>query len=131
MSKIKFIVIQPNTIKIDGEFDHIIVPGVDGDFGISEDHTPFITKIRSGILKTYKNSRKEQYAIHDGFVTVENNKVTVICDVIESTVEIDRNRAEQSKERAEKRLKSNKEDVDFRRAESALKRSLVRLSLTK
>ena len=71
------------------------------------------------------------YAIHDGFVTVENNIIKIVCETIERSSEIKTKRAESSKKRAEKRLKSSTEKTDFRRAEASLKRALVRLSLTK
>lgn len=129
MSKIHIKVIQPTQIRIDAEYDHIIVPGVDGDFGISFDHTPFITKIRTGVLQLFQNDKSEDFAIHDGFVSVENNVVTIICDTIEKKDEIDAARARASKERAEKRLKSNEENINFRRAEASLKKALVRLEL--
>ena len=129
MSKIHIKVIQPTQIRIDAEYDHIIVPGVDGDFGISFDHTPFITKIRTGVLQLFQIENCEEYAIHDGFVTVENNVVKIVCDTIERKDEIDIERAKASKERAEERLKSSKENINFRRAEASLKKALVRLEL--
>jgi len=129
MIKIHIKVIQPNQIRIDKKYDHVIVPGVDGDFGISFDHTPFITKIRTGVLRLFQNDKCEEYAIHDGFVTVENNIVTIVCDTIERKDEIDIARAKASKERAEERLKSSKENINFRRAEASLKKALVRLEL--
>ncbi len=129
MGKIHIKVIQPTQIRIDAEYDHIIVPGVDGDFGISFDHTPFITKIRTGVLQLFQNNKSEDYAIHDGFVTVENNAVTIICDTIEKKDEIDIARAKASRERAEKRLKSSEENINFRRAEASLKKALIRLEL--
>lgn len=129
MAKILLEVIQPTRCKIRGEFDHVIVPGVDGDFGISENHTPFITKIRPGILQLFQGKKNDRYAIHDGFVTVDNNRVIIVCEVIEHEKEIDLKRAESARQRADKRLKSTAEEIDFRRAEFALKRSLVRLEL--
>jgi len=129
MDKLHLEIIQPTKIKIQDDFNHIIVPGVDGDFGVDLNHTPFITKIRPGILQLYKGNRIDKYAIHDGFVTVENNIIVVVCDTIEKENEINNIRAEDSKKRAEKRLKSTEKDIDFRRAETSLKRALVRLQL--
>lgn len=129
MNKIHIKVIQPTQVRIDKEYDHVIVPGVDGDFGISFDHTPFITKIRTGVLQLFQNEKCEEYAIHDGFVTVENNIITIVCDTIEKKDEIDIVRANASRERAEERLKSSKENINFRRAEASLKKALVRLEL--
>ncbi len=129
MAKIKLEIIQPSKDKIESEFDHLIIPGIDGDFGISENHTPFITKIRPGILQLFNGNTSDEYAIHDGFVTVDSNNVKIVCDILEHSSEIDKARASEAKQRAEKRLKSNQEDTDFRRAEFALKRSLVRMEV--
>lgn len=129
MGKIKIKIIQPIKNVISGYFDHVIVPGVEGDFGISEGHTPFITKLRPGIIQLFNNNKTDNYAVHDGFVTIDNNIIKIVCDVLEHESEIDKKRASAAKERAEKRLKSNQSDIDFRRAEFALKRSLVRLEL--
>jgi len=130
MNKLHLEIIQPTKIKIRDDFDHIIVPGVDGDFGVDLNHTAFITKIRPGILQLYKGKKIDKYAIHDGFVTVENNIIVIVCDTIENENEIKYKRAEDSKKRAEKRIKSSGKDIDFRRAEISLKRALVRLHLS-
>jgi len=126
---LKLKVIQPTRTVIDTECEHVIIPGIDGDFGVSEDHTPFITKIRVGNLIVYYNNTKgvERFAIHDGFVTVENNVIRIVCEVIERSDEIDFKRAEQAKKRAEERMASSDTDIDYRRAESSLKRALSRI----
>jgi len=129
MDKLLIEIIQPSGILISGEFDHIIIPGVEGDFGVSINHIPFITKIRPGILEIFSGDEAKIFAIHDGYVSVENNQVKIVSETIESDEKIDTSRAEKAKERAEKRMKSSKEDTDFRRAELALKRALVRLNL--
>ena len=129
MDKIHLEVIQPTQTKINEDVDHVIIPGVEGDIGISLDHTPLITKIRTGVLFLYNGSNIEKYAIHDGFATIENNTVIIVCEVIEKFSEIDEARASAAKERAEKRLKDNAENTDFRRAELALRRALARLDI--
>ncbi len=129
MDKVLLEIIQPTTTKINAEFDQLIIPGIDGDFGVLPDHTPFMTIIRPGILSMINGSDIKEYSIHDGFVTVENNHVKIVCEIIESADEIDKNRAEESKSRAEKRLKTIKEKIDYRRAEISLRKAMARLSL--
>ena len=131
MAKVHLEVLQPTTTKIDGDFDHVIIPGIDGDFGVYPDHTPFITQIRQGILRVFNDDTEEKYAIHDGFVTVENSKVNIVCEVIEKASEIDEKRAKAALERAEQRMKSTNENINFRRAEASLKRALARLEAIK
>lgn len=129
MSNIHVEIVQPTGVKLDLMIDSIILPGIDGDFEVLADHTPFITKLRPGTLFIQKEDQEIKYAIHDGFVTVENNRIIVISDTVESSSEIDIKRAEAAKERAEKRLFSeNKESIDFRRAEIALHRAIARIN---
>ena len=129
MEKIFVEIIQPKRILVSGEYDQIIIPGVEGDFGVLANHTPFITKLRPGILEFISNDNSEAFEIHNGYVNIQNNQVKIVCETIEKREEIDINRAKQAKERAEMRMKSNEENIDFRRAELALKRALVRLNL--
>ncbi len=131
-NKVNLKIIQPDRTKLEGEFDHIIIPGEEGDFGVYSDHTPMITRIRPGELQLYSGDGITYYAVHDGFVTIDSDKVILICEIIEEEKDIDKNRAEDSLKRAEARLKHSTEgEVDFRRAELSLKRALVRLSLAK
>ena len=126
-------IIEPTKTSINGEFEHVIIPGIDGDIGVYEGHTPFITKIRSGVLTLYtgKKDQKEKFAIHDGFVMIEENSIKIIIELIESKDQIDVNRAEKARERAEKRINSPNADLDYKRAELALKRAVARLKVIK
>lgn len=120
-------VLQPLRSKIDEECESVIVPGIDGDFQVFEGHTPFITKIRPGTLYVMNKSDEQKYAIHDGFVTVENDEIIILSEVMEGSDSIDSTRAEEAKTRAEQRLKEKVEGTDFRRAEAALKRAIARI----
>lgn len=126
-------VIQPQNVKLEKEFDHVIIPGVEGDFGVSEGHTPFLTRIRPGVLQVFENmnGEAETLAVHDGFAMVEPKKVTIVCETVEYSKEIDAKRAEAAKERAEQRLKEKPDDMNFRRAELALAKAIARISARK
>ena len=90
-----------------------------------------MTLIRPGILKLYQGGTLIEYAIHDGFVTVENNKIVIICETIEGVQDLDVKRAKNAKTRAEKRLKLTDGNIDYRRAEASLKRAVARLAIRK
>lgn len=127
MDKIRLEVLQPFRKKVDEGFDHLILPGVDGDFGIMPEHTAAITQLRPGVITGWQGDEKRKWAVHDGFVSVENNHVRIVCEVIEEASEIDIKRAEDAKQRAERRLKVQEKDTDFRRAEAALHRAMTRI----
>ena len=67
-------------------------------------------------------------AVHGGIIEILKDKVTVLAEVAEWPDEIDVNRANEAKQRAERRLASKDSDIDTVRAEAALKRSLARLN---
>ena len=129
MSSISVEIITPTTIKHKGDAQQVIVPGIDGDFEILLGHTPFLTKLRPGIL-SIKSESSKQFAVHDVFITVERDKVKIVCETIEENNEIEKDRAEISKLRAQKRLKDvNNKSIDMRRAEYALKRAVARIKV--
>ncbi|MCJ7833709.1 MAG: F0F1 ATP synthase subunit epsilon, partial [Deltaproteobacteria bacterium] len=77
-----------------------------------------------------KDNQLEYMAVTGGFAEISNNKVTILAEAAERAREIDVDRAKRARERAEKRLAMVRtEAIDFLRAESALKRSLVRLRI--
>jgi len=117
----------PLGIFLEKDVGEIVVPGGEGYFGVQYGHTPFITSIIPGILTVYYKEYKEKYSIHNGFVIVDLDKVSILTETIEKPEGIDINRAGKAKKRAEIRLREKKEDTDFRRAEAALRRAVARL----
>jgi F-type H+-transporting ATPase subunit epsilon len=62
------------------------------------------------------------------------NKVTVLTETAEMAEEIDLERAERAKRRAEERLRewsTTVADIDFERASAALERALTRLQVAR
>jgi F-type H+-transporting ATPase subunit epsilon len=104
--------------------------GALGEFGILPNHIPFLTTLQPGELRYRKGNQLEYLAVTGGFAEVSDNKVTILAEAAERAREIDVERARRAKERAEKRLAQAKvEAIDYTRAEAALKRSLIRLSI--
>ena len=80
-------------------------------------------------LVFWRDGNVREAALHDGFVQIQKDKVTVLAESCEWPDEIDANRAEKAKERAERRLTSGSKEVDMVRAELALKKALIRIDL--
>jgi hypothetical protein len=57
------------------------------------------------------------------------DQVAVLSDVAERPEEIDLERARKSRERAETRIATGGDDIDFRRAELKLQRAMIRIQL--
>ena len=122
-------IITPKGVFFEDDVSEIVAPGTEGDFGVQLGHTPFISSVRPGILKIYKNDKPDIYTLMNGFVMVDVDKIRIFTEIIEHPEEIDLKRAERAKARAEKRLQEKKEETDLRRAEAALRRAVARISL--
>jgi len=108
----------------------VIVPGSEGVLGILPRHTPLITTLSYGELQVKMEGEPDQFfAIGGGFMEVQPFHVIVMADSAEQAEEIDVDRAEAARQRAEEYLAKAKADrsIDLARAEAALRRSITRI----
>jgi F-type H+-transporting ATPase subunit epsilon len=112
--------------------DEISAPGINGYFTVLPGHTPYLVILDRGIL-SYRKANKWFYAtVLEGFVEVLPDRVMVLAENSETSEEINLDRALEAKKRAEDRLKeTNSSDVDFERAQAALKRAILRINAKK
>lgn len=114
----------------DDQVNMVIAPGGEGVLGILPRHTPLLTALTYGELQIKKEGQEDQFfAIGGGFMEVQPDHIVVLADVAERAEEIDVERAEAARHRAEEFLSRAKEEEDFARAESALRRSIIRLKV--
>lgn len=99
----------------------------DGELGILPGHIPLVAPLAIGVARLKNNEDTEKVAISGGFMEVRPDKVTILAQSAEKASDIDLSRANEAKERAERRLQAKQDDIDFRRAELALKRAMNRL----
>ena len=107
----------------------VVVPGVDGYFGVLPGHAPFLTSLGIGEL-SYKDATGTHFlAAADGFVEVLPNRVTVLARLCEPAREIDIERAREAKRRAEESMKqaAKMSDQDMLKIELSMKKALTRL----
>lgn len=107
----------------------IIAPGVEGVLGILPHHAPLMTMLLPGELIIKKDNEENYLCVTGGFLEVRPDKVIILADASEHCEEIDIERAEAAKRRAEERLKSQAPNIDHAKAEAALRRSIARLKV--
>ena len=113
------------------QVDSVSVPGVEGDFDVFPEHTPFLTSLRPGVLSYRMGEETRYFAISAGFAEVIPDRVIILAQAAESAASISERRAKEAKERAKRRLESASKglaEIDVRRAEIALLRAVARLS---
>jgi F-type H+-transporting ATPase subunit epsilon len=109
------------------EVNTVVAPGVEGELGILSHHAPLITMLKPGEVLIRKDSEETYLFVSGGFLEVRPDKIIILADACERCEEIDIERAEAAKHRAEERLKTRTPQIDVARAQAALLRALVRL----
>ena len=132
MSKNLFLDIVTPVKKIfSGEVQSFSAPGIVGSFQTLFNHAPLLTQISTGEIKLIDESGKITfYATSGGFVEVNKNKIILLADSAECSNEINIQRALQSKQRAEERIKNKNSELNLIRAQTSLTRALNRLKVS-
>ncbi len=123
-------VVTPEKAVVKEAVQTVVAPGMLGEFGVLSGHTPFLTTVKTGIVRFTDETGKEKYLfVSGGFAEALPNKVTILAESAEVSDDIDVERAKAALERAEKRLseKEQKDKIDRIRAKAALDRALVRV----
>ncbi len=122
-------IVTPERLVVKDSAEEMQIPGKNGYLGILPGHAPLITELQVGEI-TYRNDGVTKHlAVAWGFAEVLPDRVTILAETAEKAEEIDVNRAEEAKTRAEERLKSGNTDTDFDRAQTALERAETRLQV--
>lgn len=130
MSQIHVRIITP--VGIYKEFDASIIniQTEDGDQGILPNHMPIVTMLKVGKMECEEETGRNIYAVSGGLFYFHDNQAEILSDAVENKNDIDVDRAEQAKDRAEKRIQSNDPNIDLKRAELALKKAVNRINIS-
>jgi len=124
-------IICPDRVFYEGKASMLEFNTSEGEVGIYKNHVPMTMIIAPGVMTITEENGSREAAIHAGFVEVLQESITVLAEVAEWPEEIDVNRAEEAKVRAERRISERAADTDLARAETALSRAIARIYVTK
>jgi F-type H+-transporting ATPase subunit epsilon len=133
MKTIKVSIVTPDGPVYESDVEMVIAKAQSGELGILPGHIPMVAPLAIGVvrLKTAGGKQDDLVAVSGGILEVRPEKVTILAQAAEKAENIDVERAQRAKERAEQRMRDQKaEHVDFRRAELALQRAINRLTVT-
>jgi F-type H+-transporting ATPase subunit epsilon len=122
----------PTRQLVSEEVDEVVAPGSEGYFGVLPGHAAFLATLGSGEV-VYRRGRDEIHlAVHGGFAEVTPERVIILAETAERPDEIDRQRAERARQRAEQRMTGRDPDgaegeIDYDDAVAAYQRALTRL----
>lgn len=123
-------VVTPDRLLLREQVDEVEIPGSEGYFGVLPGHTPLLASLTVGEMWYRKGQEKTYLSIAFGFAEVLPDRVTILARLAERADEIDVERAEAARKRAEDRLAQQQSSVDYERARSALLKSIARLQVS-
>jgi len=124
-------VITPERKVYEDDVDIVVAPASDGYVGILPHHAPLFTTLGPGEFKVKRGGVEEVLAVFGGFMDVRANRVVVLTDAAEHAEEIDANRAQEARDRAQQVLAAGAASAaDEQRARAELQRALVRLRVS-
>lgn len=122
--------------KFDGDVYEVILPTLDGEIGVLQNHMPLISVATAGAVVVRKNrtdpdSQREFFAISGGVIEVEHNQLRVIVDEADHADSINEAEAEAAHTRAQAMKAEAKDQVSLDRAQQMVDRSGARLEVAK
>ncbi|MFH4354312.1 MAG: F0F1 ATP synthase subunit epsilon [Neisseriaceae bacterium] len=113
-----------------GEASFIVVSTYQGELGIYPGHTPIMSLLKPGALRIVipTEQKEELIALSGGLIEVQPERVTILSDVAIRSEALDKERAAQSKQLAEEKLKLAASDARQKaHAEAALAAAIAEL----
>ena len=129
MFTVKIVTPEAQVRTFESEQINIVTPN--GQMGILSNHMPLVTMLDISIMSSILNGNRQRYAVAGGVLFFKNNEATILSDAVEHEGDIDLARAEHAKQRAEERLRSKDPEIDAKRAQLALLKSLNRIDIGK
>jgi len=126
------IITQEQTL-FDEPVDIVNAPSIEGEMGILPKHAPLIAVLSFGELTIRQGTAERNFAIGGGIIEVTPTQVTVLADSAEQAAEIDIERAEEARKRAQKIMAEGppEDPAEFAALEQSIRRANLRLKVAR
>ncbi len=121
-------IVSQDRIVYQGEAELVTLPGIEGEMGVMRGHAPLLTALSYGVI-TLKGKEDRVFTVAGGIAEIQPEIITILADAAEDINEINLERAEAAKRRAEELLKQlpERDTDDYLAIEAALRRSNLRI----
>jgi F-type H+-transporting ATPase subunit epsilon len=109
-NKVTFELVTPTALAVSEDVDMVVVPGVEGDFGVLPGHSPVLTTVRPGVINMYTNGAiTKSLFVEGGFAEANPEGCTVLAEGATDVAEISASNAE-ARLAAAREARSNSDD---------------------
>lgn len=120
--------------KFDEEVYEVILPTLDGEIGVLQDHMPLVSVAKYGVIAVRRNpkdsdAQREYFATNGGAIEVADNTLRVLVDEADRADEINEAEVQKALARAEKMKAEAKDQVSLEHAQQLVDRQAVRLQV--
>jgi F-type H+-transporting ATPase subunit epsilon len=125
--KLRLEIATPDSLVLTEGVDEVVLPAAEGYMGVRPGHAPLLSTLDVGEI-AYRVGGEERFlACSGGFVEVLADSVSILAETAEPAEQIDLERAQRSREKAEKRLQTDLAAHELSRAEVRLKKAISRI----
>lgn len=121
--KLNFALVSPERELFQGAVDHVVVPGSEGEFGVSPHHAPVMSVVRPGALRVFNDGAERRIFVNGGFADVTPEGLTVLAEDAVDLSDVDNAKLDQQIKDAQDDVRDAGGEV----AREAAQRSLARL----
>ena len=133
MSDFLLKIVTPEKVVLSKQVSQVSVSTVEGQITVLPNHVPLVSRLAPGeVIAKTGNQEENLMVVSSGLVEVLPGQVIILADSAEHVEEIDEQRAEEAKQRAQDILESkvlNKEEFAFFTAQ--IEKELARLRVVK
>ncbi len=120
--------------KFDDEVHEVVLPTLDGEIGVLQDHMPLVSVATNGAVMIRRNQKdsdaqREYFAVNGGAIEVADNNLRVLVDEADHADELNEAEVQKALERAEKMKLEAKDEISLERAQTLIDRQAVRLQV--
>jgi F-type H+-transporting ATPase subunit epsilon len=132
MSILCDIVTQERTV-FSEQVEYVSLPGIEGIMGILPNHAPMLTALSFGEVMVRRSGDEEFFAIGGGFAEVQPDHVIILADSAEQADEIDLERAQEARRKAEEAMETgvSEDAARYAQIDAALRRAQIRIDVSR
>lgn len=131
---LKFKIVTPEKTVYENEIFQVSIPTMDGEITVLSHHIPLVSVLKAGELRIKDKDGDHSIAVSGGFLEVRgNNEIIILADHAERAQEIDVQKAEEARKRAEEQMKEvkNTQDVDYAKLQAVIDREMNKIRVAK